>query len=371
MRINKSILVIVFTLIFSCSGDGTIIILTDNKIIPFYINQFNIENKASFIVKYKDHINIQTINNEDAQIVISKNIDNINIIKNFKNIHKYYCPDYPILKNISEKFTYRIIPLSFDIPILIYKNDYNIKKYIDLENIKEIYKSFQKNKKLFISPYISESLFYILSEINDINFYFGNNKPEYYEEKMSDMVNHFKSFIDANELELQKKFTEKYKYLHLEKILLEKNTLLIAGLTDLAYYNGLNKDVKSKINFSYLTNSEKNSSASNITFMGVKELSRPIERFIKWILNQEVQRNLIEMKDRAQFNEHFGFVSGFTPYKSLNLKLKHITKHIPSFIIDENHINKNSYILNKQQIEKENQMINELFLSNITNKNLE
>lgn len=76
--------------------------------------------------------------------------------------------------------------------------------------------------------------------------------------KMSDMINHFKSFIDTNELELHKNFTEKYKYLNLEKILLQKKTILIAGLTNLTYYNSLNKDIKDKINFSYLTNKEKN-----------------------------------------------------------------------------------------------------------------
>ncbi|AHH10522.1 Hypothetical protein BCO_0079900 [Borrelia coriaceae ATCC 43381] len=117
MYIKKLILIIAFTLIFSCSKDNTITILTDNKIIPFYINQFNIQNKISFIIKYKEHINVQTINEENAQIIISKNIDNINITKNFKNIQKYYYSDYPILNHISEKFAYRIMPLSFDIPI--------------------------------------------------------------------------------------------------------------------------------------------------------------------------------------------------------------------------------------------------------------
>ncbi|AAX16865.1 hypothetical protein [Borrelia hermsii] len=367
MCIKNPILIIVFTLIFSCSKNDTITILTDNKIIPFYINQFNIQNKASFIIKYKEHINIQTANEENAQVIISKNIDNINITKNFKNIKKYYYSDYPILNNISEKFAHKIVPLSFDVPILIYKNEYNIQKYIDIQNIKEIHKSFQKEKKIFISPYISENLFYTLSEINDINFYFGNNKPEYDDTKMSDMINHFKSFIDTNALVLHKNFAEKYKYLDLEKILLQKKTILIAGLTNLTYYNSLNKDTRDKINFSYLTNKGKKTSVCNINFMGVKEISKPIEKFIQWILNQEIQKSLIKFKDKTKFNEHFGFANGFTPYKSLNLKLKHIIKEIPSFIIDENYINKESYILNKKQIEKENHMLNELFLSHINN----
>ncbi|AYE36230.1 hypothetical protein DB313_01805 [Borrelia turcica IST7] len=368
MYIKKSILIIVFTLILSCSSNDSIILLTDNKIIPFYVNQFNIEHKASFIVKYKDHINMQTINKENAQIVISKTIDNINIIKNFKNIQKYYSPDYLVLKNISEKFTYRIIPLSFDIPILIYKNEYNIEQYIDAQSIKTIYKLFQREKKFFISPYISESLFYTISKINKINFYFANNNLEYDEKKMLNMINHFKSFLDVNELKLQKRFTEKYQYLKLENILLEKNTLLIAGLADLTYYNGLSKDIQNKLNFSYLTDQDKKLTVSNITFMGVQELSQPIEKFIQWILDKEIQKKLIKLKDKNKFNEHFGFVSGLTPYKSLNLQLN-IKKENPSFIIDENDIDQNSYILNKKQIEKENQVINELFLSSIT-KNL-
>ncbi|UPA16218.1 hypothetical protein bcCo53_000347 [Borrelia coriaceae] len=367
MYIKKLILIIAFTLIFSCSKDNTITILTDNKIIPFYINQFNIQNKISFIIKYKEHINVQTINEENAQIIISKNIDNINITKNFKNIQKYYYSDYPILNHISEKFAYRIMPLSFDIPILIYKNEHNIQKYIDIQNIKNIHENFKKEKKFFISPYISENLFYTISEINGVNFYFRNNKPEYDEKKMSEMINYFKSFMDTNELVLHKNFSEKYKYLNLEKILLQKKSILIAGLTHLTYYNSLNKNTKDKLNFSYLTNKEKKSSICNISFIGVKEISKPIEKFIQWILSQEIQKSLIQLKEKAKFNEHFGFINGFTPYKGLNLKLRNTIKKIPSFIIDENYINQNSYILNKEQIAKENTMINEFFLSNINN----
>ncbi|QMU99141.1 hypothetical protein F0310_01715 [Borrelia sp. A-FGy1] len=365
MYIKKSILIVFFTLIFSCSRNDIIILLTDNKIVPFYVNQFNIENKTSFIVKYKDYINMEAINKENARIVISKTIDNINIIKNFKNIKKYYSPDYTILKNISDKFTYRIIPLSFDVPILIYKKEYNIGQYMDLQSIKSAYKIFQREKKFFISPYISESLFYTISTINKTNFYSANNNQEHDEKKMLNIINYFKSFLDANELKLQKKFTEKYKYLKLENILLEKNTLLIAGLSNLTYYNRLNKDIKNKLNFLYLTDQNKKLTVSNISFMGVQELSQPIEKFIKWILDKETQKTLIQLKDKTKFNEHFGFISGLTSYKSLNLQFSSIIKEATSFIIDENYINQNSYILNKKQIEKEIQAINESFLSSI------
>ncbi|WP_024653916.1 hypothetical protein [Borrelia persica] len=369
MNIKKIFLITVLTLIFSCSKESTITILTDNKIIPLYINQFNVQNKTNFIIRYKENINAQTINEKNAQIIIAKNIDNINTTKNFKSIQKYYYSDYPILNNISEKFAYKIVPLSFDIPILIYKNEYNIQKYLDIESIKEIYTNFNKKKKIFISPYISENLLYTISEINDINIRFENNKPEYDKQKMLDIINHFKSFINANELTLHKSFTEKYKYLNLEKILLQQKTILIAGLTNLAYYNKLNQDIKNKLNFSYLINKEKKSSICNISFMGVKEISQPISKFIRWILNQEIQQSLITLKDKAKFNEHFGFANGFTPYKGLNLKLKHVIKEIPLFIIDENYINQDSYILNQEQIEKENKMLNQLLLSNINNAN--
>ncbi|AFI31140.1 hypothetical protein [Borrelia crocidurae] len=369
MYIKKLILMTILALIFSCSKETAITILTDNKIIPIYINQFNIQNKTNFIIKYKKNINVQTINKENAQIIIAKNLDNINITKNFKNIQKYYYSDYPILNNISKKFAYKIVPLSFDIPILIYKNEYDIQKYIDIQSIKEIYTNFKKDKKIFISPYISENIFYTISKINDINIYFENNKPEYDEKKILNIINYFKSFIDVNELTLHKNFTEKYKYLNLETILLQQKTILIAGLTNLAYYNKLNQNIKDKINFSYLTNKEKKSSICNINFMGVKETSQPIAKFIRWILNQKIQQSLITLKDKAKFNEHFGLINGFTPYKGLNLKLKHVIKEIPQFIINENYMNKDSYILNKEQIEKENNIINELMLSNIKNAN--
>ncbi|UER67533.1 hypothetical protein LKV13_01765 [Borrelia sp. BU AG58] len=360
---KKSVLITAFILILSCSANDNVVLLTDSKIIPFYVSQFNIENKTNFIVKYKDHINAQIINKENAQVVIAKTIDDINIIKNFKNLQKYYHPDYPVLNGISEKFTYRIIPISFDIPILMYKNEYDIEQYIDVQNIKTIYKLFQREKKFFLSPFISENLFYVVSKINKVDFHLANNNPEYDEEKMLSMKEHFKSFLDVNEIKIQKDFAEKYQYLKLENILLEKNTLLIAGLADLEYYKGLKKDVRNKINFSYLTNQNKKLTISNISFMGVKELSQLAERFVVWVLDKEVQKALIELKNRAKFDEHFGFISGLTPYKSLNLKLN-IKKETPLFIIDENYIDESTYIPNKKQIEKEIQIINELFIDN-------
>ncbi|WKC57913.1 hypothetical protein [Borrelia sp. P9F1] len=364
MYVKTPFLITAFTLILGCSKYDNVVLLTDSKIVPFYVSQFNIENKANFIVKYKEHINKQIINKENAQVVISKTIDNVDIIKNFKNIQKYYYPDYPVLNKISEEFTHRIIPLGFNIPILIHKNEYNIKQYIDMQDIKTMYKLFQREKKFFVSPYISENLFYMISKINEVNFHFLSNNLEYDEKKVLNITDYFKSFLDVNELKLQKEFAEKYQYLKLENILLEKNTLLIASLTDLEYYKGLNKDIRNKINFSYLTNQNKKSTISNVSFMGVRELSQSIERFIIWILDKERQKKLIELKNRNKFNEHFGFVDGFTPYKSLNLQLN-FKKEIPPFIFDENYIDQTSYIPNKKQTEKENKIVNELFLSSI------
>ncbi|UGQ17151.1 hypothetical protein [Borrelia sp. RT1S] len=365
MYIKPPILIVAFALMLSCSTNGSVVLLTDSKIVPFYVSQFNIENRANIIVKYKEYINTQIINKENAQIVISKTIDNVDIIKNFKNIQKYYYPDYPVLNKISEKFTHRIIPLGFNFPILIHKNEYNIGKYIDAQKIKTMYKLFQREKKFFISPYISENLFYIISRINKVNFNFLNKNPKYDEKKMLNITDHFKSFLDVNELKFQKKFAEKYQYLKLENILLEKNTLLIAGLTDLSYYKGLNKEIRNKINFSYLTDQNKKLMISNISFMGVQELSQATERFVIWILDKERQKKLIELKDRSKFNEHFGFVDGFTPYKSLNLQLN-FKKENPHPIFDENYIDQTLYIPNKKQTEKETQIVNELFLSSIT-----
>ncbi len=142
MRIKNLILMAILLISSSCSTNKNIIVLTDNKTIPFYINQFNIENKLNFIIKFRNNIDLQTVEKENAQIIISKNIGNTNIINHFKSIKIDYNPDYPILKNIFKQFNYKIIPLSFDIPILIYKNTHHIKKYINTKYFKRRIRKF-------------------------------------------------------------------------------------------------------------------------------------------------------------------------------------------------------------------------------------
>nr|WP_267915454.1 hypothetical protein [Borreliella garinii] len=367
MRIKNLILMAILLISSSCSTNKNIIVLTDNKTIPFYINQFNIENKLNFIIKFRNNIDLQTVEKENAQIIISKNIGNTNIINHFKSIKINYNPDYPILKNIFKQFNYKIIPLSFDIPILIYKNTHHIKKYINTKYLKEEYENFIKDGKFFISPYISENLFYVISEINDVRFSFEKNKLNYNENKILKMLEYFSSFLNAKQMNLQKDFFNKYGYLKLNKILLNKKSLLITGLSDLTFYNSLSEQEKAQIKFSYLINNNNEIVISSPNFIGVLETSILTKKFISWILDKKTQKNLIGFNNQFQSNICFGFANGFTPYKELNLKIKHSIDGISPFIIDETQINSYSYALSKKTIEKENLLINEWFFSRIKN----
>ncbi len=273
MRIKNLILAAILIISLSCSTNKNIIVLTDNKTIPFYINQFNIENKLNFIIKFKNNIDLQTIEKENAQIIISKNIGNTNITNHFKSIKINYNPDYPILKHIFKQFNYKIIPLSFDIPILIYKNTHQIEKYINTKYLKEEYENFIKDGKFFISPYISENLFYAISEINDVRFSFEKNKLNYNENKILKMLEYFSSFLNEKQMDLQKDFFNKYGYLKLNKILLNKKSPLITGLSDLTFYNSLSEQEKAQIKFSYLINNNNEIVISNPNFIGILETS--------------------------------------------------------------------------------------------------
>ncbi|AJA90176.1 hypothetical protein OY14_01730 [Borreliella chilensis] len=367
MRIKNLILIAILLLSTGCSKNNNIVVLTDNKKIPFYINQFNVENKLNFIIKFRDSIDLQTIEKENAQIIISKNISNANIINYFKSIKINYNPDYPILKHIFKQFNYKIIPLSFDLPILIYKNTHNIKKYINIKYLKKEYDNFIKEGKFFISPYISENLFYVISEINDVRFSFEKNKLNYNENKISEMLEYFSSFLNAKQIDLQKDFFNKYSYLKLSKILLDKKSLLITGLSDLNFYNSLNEQEKNQIKFSYLTNNNNEIVISSPNFIGIIETSILTKKFINWILDKNTQKNLISFNNKSQSNTCFGLANGFTLYKGLNLKITQSIDEISPFIIDETQINAYSYILNKKTIEKENLLINEWFFSRIKN----
>ncbi len=358
MRIKNLILAAILIISLSCSTNKNIIVLTA---IPFYINQFNIENKLNFIIKFRNNIDLQTIEKENAQIIISKNIGNTNITNHFKSIKINYNPDYPILKHIFKQFNYKIIPLSFDIPILIYKNTHQIEKYINTKYLKEEYENFIKDGKFFISPYISENLFYVISEINDVRFSFEKNKL------ILKMLEYFSSFLNEKQMDLQKDFFNKYGYLKLNKILLNKKSPLITGLSDLTFYNSLSEQEKAQIKFSYLINNNNEIIISNPNFIGILETSILTKKFVNWILDKKIQKTLIELNNQSQSNICFGFANGFTPYKKLNLKIKHSIDGISPFIIDETQINSHSHVLSKKTIEKENLLINEWFFSRIKN----
>ncbi|WKC87110.1 hypothetical protein [Borreliella kurtenbachii] len=367
MRIKNLILIAILLISPSCSTNKNIVVLTDNKTIPFYINQFNIENKLNFIIKFRNNIDLQTIEKENAQIIISKNIGNTNIANHFKSIKINYNPDYPILKHIFKQFDQKIIPLSFDIPILIYKNTHQIKKYINTKYLKEEYENFIKDGKFFISPYVSENLFYVISQINNVRFSFEKNKLNYNENQILKMLEYFSSFLNTKQMDLQKDFFNKYGYLKLNKILLNKKSLLIAGLSDIAFYNSLSEQEKAQIKFSYLINNNNEIVISSPNFIGILETSILTNKFISWILDKKTQINLIGLNNHSQSNICFGFANGFTPYKELNLKIKHSIDGISPFIIDETQINSHSYILSKKTIGKENLLINDWFFSKINN----
>ncbi|QFI14479.1 hypothetical protein QIA37_02295 [Borrelia sp. CA_690] len=364
MIIKKIILIAILLISLSCSKNKNIVVLTDNKTIPFYINQFNIENKLNFIIKFRNNIDLQTIKKENAQIIISKNIGNTNINNHLKSIKINYNPDYPVLKHIFKQFNYKIIPLSFDVPILIYKNTHSIKKYINVKDLKEEYEKFIKDGKFFISPYISENLFYVISEINGVRFSFEKNKLNYNEKKILKMSEYFSSFLNPKQMDLQKDFFNKYSYLKLNKILLNKKSLLITGLGDLTFYNKLNEKEKAEIKFSYLINNNNEVVISSPNFIGILETSILTKKFINWILDKNIQKTLIRFNNQPQ---SFGLANGFTPYKELNLKIKHSIDGISPFIVDETKINSYSYVLNKKTIEKENLLINEWFFAKIKN----
>ncbi len=351
MRIKNLILAAILIISLSCSTNKNIIVLTDNKTIPFYINQFNIENKLNFIIKFKNNIDLQTIEKENAQIIISKNIGNTNITNHFKSIKINYNPDYPILKHIFKQFN----------------NTHQIEKYINTKYLKEEYENFIKDGKFFISPYISENLFYVISEINDVRFSFEKNKLNYNENKILKMLEYFSSFLNEKQMDLQKDFFNKYGYLKLNKILLNKKSPLITGLSDLTFYNSLSEQEKAQIKFSYLINNNNEIVISNPNFIGILETSILTKKFVNWILDKKIQKTLIELNNQSQSNICFGFANGFTPYKKLNLKIKHSIDGISPFIIDETQINSYSHVLSKKTIEKENLLINEWFFSRIKN----
>lgn len=91
-------------------------------------------------------------------------------------------------------------------------------------------------------------------------------------------------------MDLQKDFFNKYGYLKLNKILLNKKSLLITGLSDLTFYNSLSEEEKAQIKFSYLINNNNEIVVSSPNFIGVLETSILTKKFISWILDKKPKK---------------------------------------------------------------------------------
>ncbi len=149
----------------------------------------------------------------------------------------------------------------------------------------------------------------MLSEINDVRFSFEKNKLNYNENKILKMLEYFSSFLNAKQMDLQKDFFNKYGYLKLNKILLNKKSLLITGLSDLTFYNSLSEQEKAQIKFSYLINNNNEIVISSPNFIGVLETSILTKKFISWILDKKTQKNLIGFNNQFQSNICFAFAN--------------------------------------------------------------
>lgn len=325
-------LVLAFGLI-SCSNSQSsqnYSLLSDNPQMALVVNVFNMLHPSfkPILFSYRPNISSSDISQNTHQIIIAKNISYLSSYFKSSNLFIPFLsePYQKLIPKILPKIlNKKIIPLNFNVPIVLYHKNNNLPKAISLSFIENPQGEFYSSKPnspqyLFFSPFINEKFLWYWSEINEIkwqkSFY---NQLSWNEKNLQDFLDKVSLYYEKETYSQHQQFIQKYSYLGEANLILQDyNKFLFSDLNNwINYY--LEGD---PISFSFIKNQNKIVvMEQDITYMALPLLSSldtTIKQFIGWITSEEGQISIIKnLKINSPY--YYGFLNGFSFLSKINM----------------------------------------------------
>ena len=335
-KLYATLLIILMTA--GCGGRKTVRLLTDNLDSVPAVELFNRErNDFKVIVEYSDTPTEDLLEGVQADIIIGKNLNSeiiaeklapLNLNLSTPDIYKPLCVD-------GTDKTARLLPLSFNLPIVVFPDKYSGTLsnpiIIDPEEIKLQGKKFNKSSngafvRLGFMPLRYDDFIYFTAL--DFNAGFAvSGKVFSYD---NDNIETCAWITDTNETtEMENNFQDKFGYIPDVKLL--DDELILFSVTDLGGYFLLAEHDQKPLDFRYLAY-DTCIPVKDPVFIGIRRDSgrkRKAMIFIRWLTEPENQKKLLDYKISRHIDS-FGFFGGFSSLNSVNEQF--MTNYYPALL---------------------------------------
>lgn len=302
-------------------------VISNNPQVSFILELYNKKHSKRnlFTFYYVNSITAENLGKGKADIIIGKDLEDLDpYFKNLEFFYRFLNQDYKEILFKYESFfnSSKLIPLSFNLPILISLEENKYPLYLSLEDIKEI-KSKDQTSSLIFNPFLNNKFIWYWSIIshtdwkkNPIGELTWNNA------NLNNFKEEIKEWATTNDFYTkQVAYSQKYGYLGDLNLLKRKEILL----TPSSIEEWLNYKMEGEnVSFSFLkANESLIALQEDITYLGLSLFSTPdeeIQAFLRWITSSEGQTEIIkELKNKSPYL--YGFLNGFSFIPSINLSI--------------------------------------------------
>lgn len=297
-------------------------VISNNPQVSFILDLYNKKHSKGtlFTFYYVNSITAENLGKGKADIIIGKNLEDLDpYFKNLEFFYRFLNHDYKEILFKYESFfnSAKLIPLSFNLPILISLEENNYPLYLSMEEIKKI----NNNSSIVFNPFANNKFLWYWSVTSNLEWKknsigeltWNNQSLEDFRKNITEWA------INNNFYSRQTAFMQKYGYLGELNLLKRKDVLLSPSSIE----EWLNYKMEGeKVTFSFLkTNKSLIALQEDITYLGLSLFSTPdeeIQAFLRWITSFEGQTEVIkELKNKSPY--FYGFLNGFSFIPSVNL----------------------------------------------------
>lgn len=319
----------------SCEQRATTCI-SSSPDIAFFAEQFNTaQSKHKILFHYSENCREYLIQEQIPDIVFDWDIQDTVQRINYKTLRSvlgkrgnYYSD---LLNQGKIRGRQKMIPISFNLPAVIYKHTPGEAEYQAVVNFKQmdaIARDWNRQNqyeylKLGFSPLWDQDALYLAYRMFDLQFInkeggFTVNQTAL--EQAEEQINRWTGSL-IPDINKEQFFRDKYRKTPGYRLIQEEKVLFFYYQTDDLFL--IPQPFRSNQLFAWLNNGSKIPSDESFLFAAIPEKTKNAkgaQAFLSWLLNPEIQKMLIQKKNKEGYTS-FGFCEGFSSIKEINEKV--------------------------------------------------
>jgi ABC-type glycerol-3-phosphate transport system substrate-binding protein len=350
-RIKKTALVVIAACYFfiNCGGGSRAIVWTERPEFAIYAEAYNAsQGRYAVEVRFVDDAAGRLTGTRDVpDIVIGTYLNSPSCASSFSNIEYLFSKNfidkdafYPELLRLglSDKGQY-LIPVSFNIPTIFFKNDTagSITNYlcIDLDELKTLGAEYNRNEngdwqQKGFSPLWGAEDDFIFTTARLFNANFIEEKQRAGQKEtvlnwnsahLNDAVHYLNDWISINGgFQPEEDFIYKYFFNPAPKLIIEGRICFAYEESD-DYFNMPENTSNAELDFRWLSRNGELPVSEDVPFFGIHKKSKAKKAaadFAAWFFKAETQEQLLRLARENHLNENvFGIAGGFSAMRTV------------------------------------------------------